>query len=292
MTKKNDLVNKARARQKPARSGFSAPRTARSGALAQRNAPAGHEAEQSVRINKALADAGVCSRRAADELVAQGVVTVNGVVVDTPGVKVVPDRDELCVRGKKIFLKSSSSRSHTYLMMHKPVEVVTTVSDPEGRRTVIDILPPLHRKKRLFPVGRLDFFSEGLLLLTDDGVLTHRLTHPSWHLPKTYLVKVRGVVQDNDLQAMRKGMTLAEGEKLAPVEVEVLSRHHDWLLLEMTLFQGINRQIRRMCRDAGLTVLSLHRVRQGPLSLGELRTGEVRELTDSEIAALKASVDL
>ena len=256
--------------------------------------------QQPVRINKALADAGVCSRRKADELVAAGAVKVNGETVESPGLQIRPGIDRIEVNGRQL---KSDTRPPCYLMLHKPVRVVSTARDPEGRMTVLDLVPSRWRGRRLYPAGRLDFFSEGLVLLTDDGELTNRLVHPSHHLPRVYRVLVRGGVKEQALAAMRSGMTLAEGEKLAPVEVRVLpGARHDLsgqrgtgqagTLLEMTLHQGLNRQIRRMCRDLGLTVLRLVRVAQGPLQLGVMRPGEVRELTPAETTALRRAVGL
>ncbi len=261
--------------------------------------------EKTVRINKALADAGVCSRRRADELVAAGRVKVNGEVVSSPGLQVVPGADTLEVDGKPI---RAAAQAPCYLLLHKPVRVVSTAYDPEGRTTVLDLVPAQWKSRRLYPAGRLDFFSEGLVLITDDGELTNRVVHPRHHMPRVYRVLVRDRVSDRALDAMRRGMTLAEGEKLAPVEVRVLPGNmHDLsgrsrdadaptgqrgTLLEMTLHQGLNRQIRRMCRDLGLTILRLVRVAQGPLRLGVMRPGEVRELTSAEVAALKKAVDM
>ncbi|WP_442935495.1 pseudouridine synthase [Nitratidesulfovibrio sp. 1201_IL3209] len=244
-----------------------------------------------VRLNKAIAGAGVCSRRQADDLIQQGVVRVNGEVVDTPGVRVVPGRDRIEVRGQLLELDAAPS-AFTYVMLHKPVQVVSTVRDPQGRATVLGILPPDLRGGRLYPVGRLDYFSEGLLILTDDGDLTNRLTHPRYHLPKVYLVKVRGHVTEATLAPMRQGMTLAEGERLAPVDARLLQSDRQASLIEMTLHQGVNRQIRRMCRDLGLTVLLLRRIRQGPLELGELPKGAARRLTSHEVAALRRAAGL
>lgn len=264
--------------------------------VASANTPLGNPLVQgeevTVRINKALADAGVCSRRAADELIAQGAVSVNGFPVTSPGMKLRPGKDSLSVNGRKITIAAPATRNFTYLLMNKPIEIVTTVKDPEGRRTVIDLLPPFQRKKRLFPVGRLDFYSEGLLILTDDGDLTHRLTHPSWHLDKVYEVRLRGAVSDEALNTMRRGMTLAEGEELAPVEIFIRRHNEDQTVITMTLVQGINRQIRRMCRDLGLTILKLRRIRQGNLELGNLPSGTIRLLTPEEITELRASVGL
>lgn len=260
--------------------------------------------ENTVRINKALADAGVCSRRRADELVAAGRVRVNGETVTSPGLQVRPGKDELEVDGKAI---RPAAQAPCYLLLYKPVRVVSTAYDPEGRTTVLDLVPPIWKARRLYPAGRLDFFSEGLVLLTDDGDLTNRVVHPRHHMPRIYRVLIRGEVPERALEAMRKGMTLAEGETLAPVGVRVLpGQLHDLsgasaaqrptgqrgTLLEMTLHQGLNRQIRRMCRDLGLTILRLVRVAQGPLRLGVMRPGEVRELSPAEVAALKKAAGM
>lgn len=284
----------------------------------------GEERGEGVRLNKALADAGLCSRRKADELIFAGKVKVNGEVAESPGVRVLTGKDIVEVDGKTLGLRGGEAEP-CWLMINKPVEVVATVSDPEGRRTVLDLVPKEWRGRRLYPVGRLDYFSEGLLLLTDDGELAHRLTHPRWHLPRVYEVRVRPekgeYVTEAVLNVMRKGMTLAEGEKLAPVEVRVAevrtpaSRAEQeqgeqgeqgervaenrprapksaGIALEMVLHQGINRQIRRMCRDLRLTVLRLQRLRQGPLELGDLASGAARALTEKELAALRKAVGL
>ena len=236
-----------------------------------------------VRINKALADAGICSRRKAEELIVQGLVQVNGHVVTELACKVSPERDVITVQGKTLGVAAR----RTTLLMHKPVRVVCTASDPEGRQTVLDILPEPWRALRLYPVGRLDYFSEGLIILTDDGPLAQLLAHPRHHLAKVYEVLVRGKVSEAALTTVRRGMTLAEGEKLAPVGVRVLSSQQEQTLLRMTLHQGLNRQIRRMCRDLDLTILKLTRVAQGPLELGDLPVGKVRELKAGEIEALR-----
>ncbi len=252
----------------------------------------GGQSAASLRINKALADAGVCSRRAADALVAAGRVCVNGRVLDSAGARIDPARDVVTVDGRAVSVPVPGAREHLYVLLNKPVGVVTTASDPEGRRTVLDVLGPQFPGARLFPVGRLDFFSQGLILLTDDGALAHRMAHPSHHLPKVYHVAVRGDVPRATLDAFAGGMTLAEGETLAPVPTRVLRAAAGATSLEMTLIQGLNRQIRRMCRDAGLTVLRLERVSQGPLELGGLPEGQARELSGAEVAALFAAVGL
>ena len=249
------------------------------------------ESTKSVRINKALADAGVCSRRRADELVAAGEVRVNGDTLATPGMRVCPG-DSLHVNGRTVRV-AGEGHSPCYLMLNKPVQVVSTASDPDGRTTVLDLVPPRWRERRLYPAGRLDFFSEGLLLLTDDGELTNRLIHPRHHVPRVYDVVVREAVGQAALARMRSGMTLAEGEVLAPMEVEALPNPKGrGTLLRMTLHQGLNRQIRRVCRDLHLTILTLRRVAQGPLRLGNLDTGAVRELSPGEVASLRRAVGL
>ncbi len=258
--------------------------------------------EQGMRLNKALACAGICSRRQADVLIERGSVMVNGHVVTEMGCKIHIAQDDITVDGRPLPRPQQSHDGgdtgaqrfgpQTYLLINKPVQVVTTVRDPQGRQTVIDLIPSQFRRQRLFPVGRLDFFSEGLLLLTNDGELTNRLTHPRWHLPKVYEVRVRGDVSLEKLNVMRHGMRLAEGELLAPVEVERIWADRSSTVLELTLHQGINRQIRRMCRDLDLVVLRLRRVAQGPLELGALELGQCRTLTNTEVRALRRAVSL
>lgn len=240
---------------------------------------------QGIRLNKTIAQAGYCSRRKADELIFSGQVLVNGCVEQNPARHVLPD-DAITVNGHPL----SAAQEFCYLLLHKPVQTVCTVSDPEGRPTVMDCLPATLQGLRLYPVGRLDYFSEGLLLLTNDGELAQRLTHPRHHQPKMYEVLVRGPVNAGALERMRRGMRLAEGEDLLPVEVEKKETQEGDSLLQMVLRQGLNRQIRRMCRDLGLTILRLRRVGQGPLILGDLMPGKSRELTKAEVAALKESV--
>jgi len=269
------------------------------------------------RLNKALADAGICSRRKADDLIFAGKVKVNGVIADSPGIRVDITKDIVECNGKPVVF--SPEKKACWLLLHKPVSVVSTVSDPEGRETVLDFVPPAWSSRRLYPVGRLDFFSEGLVLITDDGELAHRLTHPRWHLPRMYEVRVRLEHNDYDIEKaldiIRKGMTLAEGEELAPAKIRVLKdfQHEEFskynydeyddsyqghdkdtrgILLEMILYQGVNRQIRRMCRDLDMTVLRLKRVGQGPIYLGDLPIGKVRELSDVEVNALRKAVGL
>lgn len=177
-------------------------------------------------------------------------------------------------------------------MLHKPIQVMCTAHDPQGRPTVLDCLTTEMRRNRVYPVGRLDYFSEGLLLLTNDGELAQRLMHPRHHQPKTYDVLVRGIVPASALATMRRGMTLAEGEQLRPVEVESRLQANGHTRLRMVLHQGVNRQIRRMCRDLGLTILRLKRISLGPIGLGDLPVGSCRFLSAAEITALLQAAEI
>lgn len=238
-------------------------------------------AMSAARLNKFLADAGIASRRRADELIFSGRVCVNGETIREPGRRVTPGQDRVSCDGKEVAEKNPP----IYVMLNKPVHVVCTVSDPQGRRTVLDLLSGLNAR-RVFPVGRLDYMSEGLLLLTNDGAAALRLTHPSFEHRKVYEVLVRGTVPEENLRAMHDGMRLREGESLAPVHAEVIGRSGNGTLLRMVLRQGVNRQVRRMCRDLNLTILRLRRVAFGPLTLGRLEPGKWRMLTPAEISAI------
>ena len=241
---------------------------------------------QLVRLNKAIAQAGICSRRKADDLILSGKVAVNGEKISSPGVKVDIENDQITVDGKPM----GEAQAHVTIILNKPIQTVSSVSDPQGRTTIIDILPDKYKKLRMYPVGRLDFFSQGLILITTDGALCHELTHPSRNHDKTYLVTVREELTEAMKSTMQAGMTLEEGEKLAPVRVSVKWKKNGKTCLEMVLSQGVNRQIRRMCRDLGLTILQLKRISQGPLKLSGLKPGECRELTKQEIQVLKQSL--
>ena len=241
------------------------------------------------RIQKVLADQGICSRREAERLIAAGKVKVNGHPV-TLGDKMDPDYDKVMIDGQT--QRIVRKRQYTYIMLHKPIQVMCTAHDPQGRPTVLDCLTAEMRRNRVYPVGRLDYFSEGLLLLTNDGELAQRLMHPRHHQPKTYDVLVRGTVPAAALATMRRGMTLAEGEALRPVEVESRMQANGHTRLRMVLHQGVNRQIRRMCRDLGLTILRLKRIRLGPLGLGDLPPGSCRFLSGTEVAALLQAAEI
>ncbi len=239
-----------------------------------------------VRLNKYLAQSGLCSRRKADELVEAGRVSVNGRRAKA-GDRVLP-HDRVCVDGRLL----GDREEPVCLMLHKPPKVVSTARDPQGRTTVLEYVPKEYRHLRLYPVGRLDYLSEGLILLTNDGALAQRLAHPSNNQRKVYEVEVRGSVTERVLSTLRGGMTLQEGDVTAPCEVEVLGpaarqKAAKTTLLRFVLHQGLNRQIRRMCRDVGLAVQRLCRVAEGNLELGSLPPGRTRVLAEKDLRLLR-----
>ncbi len=225
------------------------------------------------RLQKILSASGVCSRRKAEEYLAAKRVKVNGLTAEL-GQSADPEQDKIEVDGVEITLPAA----HTYLMLHKPRGFVTTLSDEKGRRTVEQLVADC--PARVWPVGRLDYDSEGLLLMTDDGALTQRLTHPSHAVEKEYLVRVSGEI-DRAVMRLRAPMVV-DGESMEADRVERVGPGS----LTIVIHQGRNRQIRRMCAAAGLEVLRLKRVREGALELGELPPGKWRTLTYEEVAAL------
>ncbi len=238
-----------------------------------------------IRLNKYLAQSGVASRREADRLIQEGRVSVNGEAVCDLGIKIDDEKDQIKVNGRKIRL----ARKHVYLMLHKPPGLLVTMKDPFNRPTVVDLIP--EAGTRIFPVGRLDFSSEGLLLLTSDGELAHRLMHPRYQIEKVYLTAVRGIPAEKSLEKMKKGVYL-DGKKTAPAKVSVLDRNDKKSLLKIAIHEGRKREVRRMCQTLGHSVVSLKRIQFGRLTLGRLKRGEYRHLSQYEIDFLKKSVGL
>ena len=230
------------------------------------------------RLQKILSAAGVCSRRAAEGYLTAGRITVNGETAQL-GQQADPETDDIWVDGVPLGREPEA----VYLMLNKPRGYVTTVSDEQGRKTVMDLLTGIHT--RVYPVGRLDRDSEGLLLLTNDGALTHRLLHPSHEVSKEYHVTVSGPVE-HAAENLRRIRDVA-GMPIQPAEVRQLRRTGDRAELSVIIHEGRNRQIRRMCARCGLEVLRLQRVREHCLELGKLSLGQWRYLTAEEIAALK-----
>ena len=236
-----------------------------------------------VRLQKFMADCGVASRRKSEEIIEAGKVKVNGHVAHI-GDKVNPKKDLVTVRGKRI---NSVSRNY-YIMLHKPRGYVTTVSDELGRKTVMDLVSDI--KARIYPVGRLDKDSEGLLLLTNDGAFANALSHPGHNFAKVYRVTVRPEINDEILFNLRNGIEI-DGRKTAPCDVNVITEEPGRVVLEFILREGRNRQIRKMCEAVNLQVARLKRISVGSLKLGMLPQGKWRELTDNEVKKLLRSAE-
>jgi 23S rRNA pseudouridine2605 synthase len=238
-----------------------------------------------LRLHKAMAQAGVASRRAAEQMILEGRVRVNGELVTSLGVRVDPQCDQVVVDQQ--LLRFGGEK--TYLVFHKPKKCVTTLRDPQGRRTVADFMAKVGI--RVFPVGRLDYDAEGLLVLTNDGELANRLQHPRYGVHKVYEVKVSGLPDDAALNQLRSGVKLEEGVT-APAQVEMLRTLPRACWLRIVLGQGWNRQIKRMCEAVGHPVLKIKRVAYGPLRLGALQPGSHRPLTKRELGLLFQAVGL
>ncbi|WP_346668893.1 pseudouridine synthase [uncultured Subdoligranulum sp.] len=234
------------------------------------------------RIQKVLADQGICSRREAERLIAAGKVKVNGHPVGL-GDKMDPDYDKVSIDGKNV--RIVRKRQYTYIMLHKPRGYLTTRSDDRGRKTVMDLVADVPAMLR--PVGRLDKDSEGLLLLTDDGAFINLLTHPSGGVGKLYRVTVNPRATEEQVVQMASGVVLDDGVRTQPCVIHVVTDEPGRTVLEITLHEGRNRQIRRMCSAVGLQVVRLKRSAEGPVKLGMLQPGEYRELKKSEVTALR-----
>jgi 23S rRNA pseudouridine2605 synthase len=237
-----------------------------------------------IRLQKILSAAGIASRRAAEVLIEQGRVSVNGQVVRELGSRADPLHDDVRVDGRRV----RAAAERRYLLLNKPVGYVTTRRDPEGRATVLDLLPA--GAGYVYPVGRLDYDSEGLLLLTNDGDLAARLTHPRHGVDKTYRAIVRGVPDRESLDRLARGVVL-DGQTTAPARARLVktfsARGRERALVEVVLREGRNRQVRRMCEAVGHPVEQLKRVRFGPLADARLAPGECRRLTEHEVSALR-----
>lgn len=237
----------------------------------------GAGAEEGERLQKVLAHAGLGSRRAMEELIAAGRVKVNGRRAIL-GTRVDPAKDEVEVDGSRVPLEQDL----LHYMLNKPVGVVSTASDPEGRPTVLELLD---LPARIWPVGRLDTDSEGLIVVTNDGELTHRLTHPRYEIPKTYVAEVRGTVVGRAIKQLIAGVDLEDG-RTKRAKVSLLESVRGGTLLEITITEGRNRQVRRMCEAVGHPVKRLVRTNLGPLQLGRLKPGTFRKLSLEEVRAL------
>lgn len=238
-------------------------------------------ADDKIRLQKYLSQCAVASRRKAEELIQQGRVRVNGRPASL-GDKVSPAHDTVTVSGKKIVF----NKKHYYIMLYKPRGFVTTMEDEMGRRCVADLVKDLGA--RVYPVGRLDKDSEGLLLMTNDGEFANALTHPSKHVPKTYRVTVRPDITDEQLESFKNGMVI-DGRRTAPADAHILEKQENRVVVEIVLYEGRNRQIRKMCEALNLEVARLKRTAVGSLKLGMLPQGKWRELTEDEVHRLMVS---
>ena len=230
------------------------------------------------RLQKVLAAAGVDSRRKCEELILEGVVRVNRKIVDKLPAFVDPDKDIITVNGRKIL-----AAQKVYFLLNKPKGVLCTNRDPRGRKKAIDLV---HTGERIFCVGRLDADTTGLIILTNDSELSNRLTHPRYGIAKTYVVRIKGEIKPEQIEKLKKGIWLAEG-KTGRASVKILKRRHTESLVEITIRQGLNRQVRRMLAKIGLPVKSLTRTKVGRLAIRGIGVGKSRPLTNPEVAYLK-----
>lgn len=238
-----------------------------------------------LRLNRLLAEAGLTSRRKADQWIQAGRVAVNGRTVSEPGLRVYWPRDRVTVDGREVRLPDR----FLYLMLNKPFGVVCSLHDPQGRPVVRDLLEGV--QARVYPVGRLDFDSLGLLLLTNDGEWAYRLTHPRYRVPRTYKVTVSGRVSREVLEGLQRGIRLEDGVQCRAGAALIGGSRHQ-TILRLTLTQGLRRQVRRMLEAVGFPVIHLIRTGFGPLTLGELKVGAYRHLTEEEVLSLKKMVGL
>lgn len=234
-----------------------------------------------IRINKYLASIGVASRRKIDEMVLQGKISINGSPIKTLGFKVDPEKDEIKVDNQKVHDREHNEK--VYIALHKPKGIVSTASDEFGRKTVLDLVKI---PQRIYPIGRLDQDSSGLILLTNDGELTQRLSHPKFESPKTYEVYLQGKIDEWQLNKLRNGVILKDGNT-TPAEVDILQEKDNRTLLQITIHEGRNRQIPRMCAAIKLNLLELKRVGIGNVKLGDLESGKWKYLTDEAVDLLK-----
>ncbi|NLU09857.1 MAG: rRNA pseudouridine synthase [Tepidanaerobacter acetatoxydans] len=233
-----------------------------------------------IRLQKYLSQAGVDSRRACEDMILQGKVSVNGKIIKKLGTKVNPETDIIKVNGKVCSIKYD----FVYILMNKPKGILTTVKDPLGRPTVLDLLPEF--RERVFPVGRLDKETEGLLILTNDGEVTYKLTHPKYKVIKTYVAHVKGIVGNNKIKALERGIILEDGVT-APAKANILKVLRNSTVIKLEIHEGRKRQVRRMCDSIGHPVIELKRTQIGDISIKGLKPGEWRYLNQGEINYVK-----
>jgi 23S rRNA pseudouridine2605 synthase len=239
--------------------------------------------EDTIRLEKYLALSGIASRRKSKEIVESGRITVNDKKVFIPGTRIIPENDIVKFDGEEVII----DRELVYIMLNKPKGYICTVEDELNRHTVLDLLPDM--EQRIYPVGRLDMDTEGLLLLTNDGKLTHKLTHPRYQIDKVYIAWVEGEPDEQSLGRLRKGIRIETG-LTSPAKVKVLQKAGGNTELEIIIHEGMKRQIRRMCREVGHEVLHLRRIQIGSIKVGRLPIGKYRFLSGEEIKKLKSAI--
>lgn len=239
-----------------------------------------HRKMEEVRLQKFLANSGVCSRRKAEEYILQGKVQVNGKVVTELGTKIAPKRDEVTFRGEKIGIITNK----VYILLNKPIGYVTTTKDQFGRDTVLDLVKT---KENLLPVGRLDMYTSGALILTNDGEFIYKITHPKYEIEKTYNATVKGVVTKEEVEKLKNGVKI-ENYVSSPAKVRILKidREKDISRIEITIHEGKNREVRKMCASIGRKVLALHRSKIENIDVKDLKLGEWRYLSNKEVEEL------
>ena len=235
-----------------------------------------------IRLDKFLANAGVLSRRGIKQFLKQQQVTINGKRVTQSGIRLDPQKDTVLINGQKV-----KKPETVYFLLNKPMGYISTTSDEQGRENVTELIDT---QERIYPVGRLDKDTHGLLLLTNDGELTHQLIHPKYHVPKVYRLIVEGKPHDKQIHLFQTGVMLEDGITL-PAPTKIISSNNNQTILEVTLHEGKNRQIRRMCEAVGLELLDLQRISFGPLKLNNLQLGHARKLTKEEILLLRKAVE-
>ena len=236
---------------------------------------------EEIRLQKYLSTAGIMSRRAAEKEIESGRIKVNGLPAEL-GQKIIPGKDRVTYKGKPVVIENNDRK--VYIMLNKPRGYVTTLSDEKNRKCVAELVSDLNT--RVYPIGRLDMDSEGLLLFTNDGTLANKLTHPKHNIPKIYHVKVKGEITGEQLKALGKPMII-DDYQILPVECDIITRKDNFTVIRMVLFEGRNRQIRKMCELTELEITKLQRVAIGNIKLGDLAPGKWRHLTKTQVDYLK-----
>ena len=238
---------------------------------------------EEMRLQKFLSSAGIASRRKCEELILEGKISVNGNVVTELGTKVIPNEDEVIYNGRKVELPKDD---YVYILLNKPIGYVTTADDQFGRDTVLDLLKRVN--KRVVPVGRLDMYTSGALILTNDGDFVYKVTHPKHEITKTYTVTVKGIVEEAEVQKLREGVIIDEDYTTKPADAKIIKidKEKNQSRMEIRIHEGKNRQVRKMCEAIGRRVLALHRTKIGNVGVKDLKIGTWRYLTDKEVKGI------